>query len=86
MHFSVKETDLTTLYNCFVESGRGCLLLGTHGLKGCILYAYARLIPCDTIFKKDNVNTGLSNTTVQYSRWHTVTSLPPVSTSARQSI
>ncbi len=31
MHFSVKETDLTTLYNCFVKSGRGCFLLGTHG-------------------------------------------------------
>lgn len=31
VQFSVKETDLTTLCNCFVESGRGCFLLGTHG-------------------------------------------------------
>lgn len=45
MLFSVKETDLTTLYNCFVESGCGCFLLGSHGTfwKSCTLNAKA---PC----------------------------------------
>ena len=43
MHFSVKETDLTALYTCFVESRRGCFLLRAYGTyqKGCIMYEKA---------------------------------------------
>lgn len=45
MHFSVKETDLTTLYNCFVKKWTWLLPSRdswTRFEKGCILYAKAQ--------------------------------------------